>query len=269
MTKKRGELTFPAFFSNFSQVRTVHPIGNVFLEEMMKKIGVIVFVACIVIGLSFANFFSVGRFTNRLFHVDVDFSEKGAHGSGNVATEKRDLGGFRAVEVSGAFKVEIVWGKDFSVEVQADDNIVPLIDTHVSSDTLYIELEKGVSTKNDMIVRVTAPNIDRVESSGASKVNLSDIKTDSLSIQASGASKIVASGETAKLDIEISGASGVDAEQLRASNVSVDASGASKATVNATSELQADASGASKILYTGEPATVNKDESGGSRITKK
>jgi hypothetical protein len=236
---------------------------------MMKKIGVIVFIACIVIGLSFANFFSVGGLTNRLFHVNVDFSEKGAHGSGNIATEKRDLDGFRSVEVSGAFKVEIVAGKDFSVEVQADDNIIPLVDTHVSGETLYIELDKGVSTKNDMIVRLTAPNIDQVESSGASKVNLSDIRNDSLNIQASGASKIVVSGETSKLEIEISGASGVDAEQLRASNVRVDASGASKATVNATGELQAAASGASKILYTGEPATVNKDESGGSRVTRK
>lgn len=235
----------------------------------MKKFGAIAFVACIVVGLAFANFFSMGGLTTRLFNFNVNFGGKGVSGSGNVATERRDIGGFNAVEVSGVFQVEIVAGKDFSIEVQADDNVIPMIETNVGSNTLRIELNQKVSTKSELIVRITAPNIECVDASGASKVNASGIKSDSFNVETSGASKIVLSGETAKLDIEASGASSVDAEQLRAVRANVDASGASKVTVNVTNELLAEASGASKILYTGEPATVDKDQSGGSSISKK
>ena len=57
-------------------------------------------------------------------------------------------------------------GKDFSVEVQADDNILPLIETNVNGSTLQIDLRDKASTHSDMIVRITAPNIERVETTG-------------------------------------------------------------------------------------------------------
>ena len=234
----------------------------------MKKIGVIVFAVCIVVGLAFANFFSFGRLTNRLFNFKIDV---GSHttGSGNSASEKRGVSGFTAVEVSGVFQVEIVAGKEYSIEIQADDNILPLIETNVSGDTLRIGLEHSVKTRNDMIVRITAPNIKRVQASGAAKINASGIKNDSFSVDTSGASKVVLIGETAKLDIHVSGASNIDAEQLPAVNVNIDSSGASKIAVNATGELHTQASGASRITYTGNPRSVDNHTSGASSITKK
>ena len=85
--------------------------------------------------LSLANFFSFGRLSGKLFNVKLDVGS-GVSGSGRVATDKRDVKGFSSVDVSGIFQVEIVSGKDFSVEVQADDNILPLIQTNVDGDTL-------------------------------------------------------------------------------------------------------------------------------------
>ena len=123
----------------------------------MKKIGFIVFAVCIVVGLAFANFFSVGRVTSQLFNFKVNIGDR-VTGSGNSASERRDVAGFNEVEVSGAFQVEIVAGKDFSVELQADDNILPLIQTKVDGNTLQIELAQSVRSKSEMIVRISAPN---------------------------------------------------------------------------------------------------------------
>jgi hypothetical protein len=234
----------------------------------MKKIGLIVFAVCIVVGLAFANFFNVGRVTSQLFNFKVDIGDR-VSGSGNSATERRDVSGFNEVEVSGVFQVEIVAGKDFSVEVQADDNILPLVQTKVNGDTLQIELEQSVKPKSEMILRISAPNIERVQSSGAANINASGIKNEEFSVDTSGASKINLSGETAKLDIHVSGASKIDAEQLSASAVNIDSSGASKIAVNATNEIRTEASGASKITYTGDPKIVENQTSGASSITKK
>ena len=48
-----------------------------------------------------------------------------------------------------------------------------------------------------------------------------------------------------------------------------DASGASNATVSASNDLKVDASGASKISYTGEPKNIKQNSSGASSVTKK
>lgn len=238
------------------------------LEEVMKKIGLIVFAVCIVVGLAFANFFSFGRITNRLFNFKVDIGNN-VRGSGNVGSEKRGVSGFTSVDVSGVFQVEIVAGKDYSVEVQADDNLLPLIETKTDGNVLRIDLSEKASTRNDMIVRITAPNIERVETTGAAKVTASGISNDSFAIDSTGASKVNLSGETAKLDIDITGASLVDAEQLKAVNVDIQASGASKINVNVSGTLHTEASGASRIVYSGDPKSVDNHQSGASSISKK
>jgi hypothetical protein len=234
----------------------------------MKKIGIIVFIVCIVVGLSLANFFSSGRISPKLFNFKFDVGNS-VSGSGKVATDKRDVKGFTSVDVSGVFQVEIVSGKDYSVEVQADDNILPLIETNVSGSTLQIDLKDKASTRSDMVVRITAPNIERVETTGASKVTASGIKNDSFSINTTGASKVYLTGETANLDIDVTGASLVDAEQLNAAIANIQASGASKINVNVSGELHSEASGASRIVYSGDPKTVDNHQSGASSISKK
>jgi hypothetical protein len=234
----------------------------------MKKFGVIAFIVCIVIGLAFANFFSFGRLSNRLFNVKLDIGNQ-VSGSGNVKSEKRDATGFNNIEVSGIFQVEIVSGKEFSVEVQADDNILPLINTEVRGDTLEIGLSQAVSTHNDMIVRITAPDIEKVQTSGASKVSASGIKNDEFSLDTSGASKVTLAGETQHLNIDVSGASNIDAENLSAVRADIDASGASKIAVNVSGELHSSASGASRIVYSGDPKTIDNHQSGAGSVSRK
>ena len=233
----------------------------------MKKIGLIVFVVCVVVGLSLANFFSFGRLSEKPFGIKIDFGRQ--TGSGNIVSQKREVSNFKSVDVSSAFVVEIVAGKDFSVEVQADDNLLPLIETSVSGGTLHIGTEKSVSTKNDMIVRITAPEIEKIEASGACKVNASGITNKSLTIDTSGASKISVTGETSELSVEVSGASNIDTDQLKTVNANIEASGASKVYVNVSGDLHAQASGASRIVYSGEPRSLDVDKSGGGSVTRK
>jgi hypothetical protein len=116
---------------------------------------------------------------------------------------------------------------------------------------------------------VTAPDIDHLDVSGASKVSLSGTRNSELGIQVSGMSKLKLEGETTELNIEVSGASSVDAESLRSKTATVDASGTSKVSVFVSESLNSEASGASKILYSGNPANVEKETSGVSSVHQK
>lgn len=132
----------------------------------MKKIGFLLFLVALVIGIAFSGAFSFGLgpkgdFSFALF--------KGVTGSGNIETAKRDVADFDRLEVSGVFDVEVTRGDAYSVEVTADDNILPLIRTEVDDRTLSIFADAKISKSSKLRVVITAPNIEYAETSGVFK----------------------------------------------------------------------------------------------------
>lgn len=227
----------------------------------MKKIGLIIFITALAIGVIVANVFSFGSFS---FKSPFSISIGKIKGSGNFVTEKRQVSDFTKVDVSGAFEVEIIAQKDFAVEVDADDNLLKIIKTEVKGDTLEIGRDKSFSSRHRIKIRVYAPNIEDLDVSGASKINLVNINNESLNIETSGASSVKIKGQTENLTLDMSGASQIEAKDLSAKQVSVDGSGASQANIFVSETLSADLSGASQVKYSGNPTEINKNTSGGS-----
>ncbi|MBV9217651.1 MAG: DUF2807 domain-containing protein [Acidobacteria bacterium] len=228
----------------------------------MKKIGLLIFVGCLVVGLVCANMFSFGKTSAKFFNFEMNFG--GVKGSGNVATDSRSVGEFHGIQVGGVYQMEVTAGKEYSVEVTADDNILPLIRTEVSGGILKISSSEHVSPKNVMKIKVTAPDIDSLDVSGVANVSLTGVKNAALSIDSSGASKVHVDGTTAKLTVDVSGATSIDADGLTAENATVGASGASSVSVNVTGNLKSNASGASKIRYSGTTNVESKTTGAGS-----
>lgn len=193
----------------------------------------------------------------------------GIKGSGNAKTETRNVSGFKEIKAGGAVNLEIIVQKDFSVSIEADDNLLEHIKTEVSGDTLSISPKDSISPKTKIKVKISMPELTNLDISGASTANVSGAKTDSLKLNASGASKINIDGETKSLDAKASGASKIEAENLRTENAKADSSGASTVTVAPTGDLDAEASGASTVIYTTEPKNIKQNASGASSIKKK
>jgi Putative auto-transporter adhesin, head GIN domain len=225
----------------------------------MKKIGILIFGLALIIGVISSFSTSFGSFSFRTPKVV---------GSGVIKTQLRNVVDFNEVKASGAMNVEILAGETFLVEVEADDNLIEHIITELDGETLKIYTENRLSAKSKIVVRVSMPNLKEANVSGASKMNISGIQNEDLSLRASGASKINIKGETKSLDIDISGASKIDAEALIAESVKAEASGASSAVINATQQLDADASGASKISYIGDLKDIREHTSGASSVKK-
>lgn len=232
----------------------------------MKKIGILIFAAAIIIGVCVSGLFSFGPASKPFFNFSFNKTTKG---SGAVSAENRDVAGFKGIDVSGAFQVEITAQKEFAVEVEADDNLLPKIRTEVRGGVLHIETEGRISSENPLKVRISAPDINDIDASGASRISAAGISNTQLQIHSSGASKIKLSGETAKLSIDTSGASEIDAEGLKTGTAAIDSSGASYISVFAVDELNADLSGASRVVYAGNPKNVQKKTSGASSIREK
>jgi len=192
----------------------------------------------------------------------------GVRGSGVRKTEQRDLPVFSAIETSGAFDVDVNCQKPASVEIEADDNILPLVQTDVRGGVLYVSTTKSYSSSGGIKLRITVPDLASVKSTGAGKFNISGVKNDKFEIRSTGAATVVASGQSKSVKISSTGAGKIDAHELRASDADVSVTGAAAVDVYATDELDVNVSGAGRVTYSGNPK-VNKKVSGAGQVIKK
>ncbi len=232
----------------------------------MKKIGFIIFVTALVAGIVIANFTSIGSDVVRAPFSFILGSH--IHGSGNLVTEKRKTGDFKAVDVGGNLNIEIVQSEKVSVTVEADDNILPAIKTEVYDGVLRIWSESKYKTSHSVAIRISAPSVEEIETSGVARATFTGINNESIRVNSSGASKVSLSGSINSLEVEMSGASKIYASKLKAERASIDGSGASSAEVEVVSYLSANLSGASGVSYKGDPAEIKKSVSGAANVSK-
>lgn len=193
----------------------------------------------------------------------------GIQGSGTAKTETRNVSGFKGIKAGGAINLDITFKPEYTVTVEADDNLLEYITTEVDGSALVIGIKDSVSSKSKINIKITMPELTDLDISGASTANVSGFKGDKLVAGFSGASKAKIDGEVREFNGRASGASSIDAANLKAENADVNSSGASSITVNASGDLKADASGASKVLYIGDPKSLKQNASGASSVKKK
>jgi hypothetical protein len=191
-------------------------------------------------------------------------------GSGARKTERRDVGDFNRLVVEGAYRVEVSCGGPRSLEIEADDNLLPLIKTDVEGGRLRVHSDsRGMKTETMPRLRVSVSDLSEVSIPGASDFSLEGLDNDAFKLNVEGASKFRASGDTSKLDITLNGAGLVDARELRADRVNVVNNGAGTVSVHALDSLDATVNGVGTIDYYGDPKAVNPKVNGIGRITKK
>lgn len=193
-------------------------------------------------------------------------------GSGKLQKQKRDVGSFTSISAEGAFDIEVVCQEAQSIEIEGDDNVLPLITTVVSNNVLHLTNSRGYSVSHPITIRISVPDLVAVTASGAGNVDVSGLKNEKFQISANGAPTIKASGSTGVLNIDAKGAATINTHRLRATQVVVDAKGVSNVEVYASEQLDATVAGPSHVIYAGDaavhktvhgPGSVEKKESGG------
>jgi len=107
----------------------------------------------------------------------------------------------------------------------------------------------------------------KLSASGASTFK-GDVSADKMSYDINGASTTDVDGTTTELIVSASGASNFRGGDLQAVSCTIQATGASSANINVSKTIDATASGASSIHYTGD-ATISKIDVSGSSTVKK
>jgi hypothetical protein len=188
-------------------------------------------------------------------------------GSGNVITEEREVEPFHGIELAGTGTVIVDITGTESLTVEADDNILPELQTTVSNGTLILEPGRSVDPTGDIVYTVTAATLDSVAISGSGEIVVTGADSSEFAVDISGSGRVEAAGNVETgLDVGISGSGEFDGENLVASEGRVEVSGSGTAVVNVTDHLSLSLSGSGEIEYIGAPA-VEVDKTGSGTIT--
>ncbi|SIT89416.1 head GIN domain-containing protein [Pontibacter indicus] len=208
-------------------------------------------------------------------------------GEGEPVSQNRKMSGFKGIDVSGGFAVELTQSGSEGVRIEAQENLLGSIKTEVKNGVLHIYTSDNISTNKGLKAYVSIKELNAIDISGgvkvkgnstfksdAFKMDLSGgsnitlaLNTKKLTANMSGASKVLLSGRADEVRMDMSGASKVDAVELEAKNVHVEASGASNVKVFAKNQLNVNASGATKVAYKGDPS-VTSSVSAAAKISK-
>jgi hypothetical protein len=209
------------------------------------------------------------------------------HGSGNIVSETREIKDFEKVSLEGIGNLIIEQGDKESITIEAEDNIIPKIETTVRNGILVIDYKRpyfNIIPTKDIKFHLKVKNLSSINLSGAGNVECDKFETDKLKINTSGAGKIKfnvtaidfevdisgagsaeLSGKVEEQKIDISGAGNYQAKDLESKNCTISISGIGSATVNATENLDITISGVGNVNYIGSPK-INQEINGPGRI---
>jgi hypothetical protein len=210
-------------------------------------------------------------------------------GSGKAATEARDASGFAAISLRGDIDLVVRQGARDHVQVTADDNLLPLLQTVIEGSddqrTLVIQWPRGQSirTRAKTVVTVDVVKLTALASSGSGDIKVEALKTPELALSISGSSDarlhrldterlrvsiagsgdVQVSGKASKLSLSITGSGDVQARELVADDVEIAIAGSGDASVQAGKTLAVSIAGSGDVEYAGG-ATITKSRIAGS-----
>ncbi len=197
-------------------------------------------------------------------------------GSGRIVKQVRQVGSFNGLSLGLPGHVELHIGNTEGVTVEADDNLLPLVETVVENGMLKIRPIKRNMNLNTKSIRVVvqARSIERlalggsgtidadplrarqldVDLGGSGTIKLKGVESDAMAVSLGGSGDLQAArGTVGKLTVSIGGSGDVDLGRVQANSASVTIAGSGEATVWPRNELSATIAGSGDVNYYGDP----------------
>ncbi|WP_454774104.1 head GIN domain-containing protein [Janthinobacterium tructae] len=196
-------------------------------------------------------------------------------GSGKLQKQTREVGSFHGVALNVPGTVELRIGNTDSVTIEADDNILPLIETAVENGTLRIRPAKRNANfrQSSLTIVIQARQVERISVGGSGSITATGLRAEKLRFDVGGSGSIdareldsravavaiggsgnfKASGKTEQLTASIGGSGNIQAGRLAAREVQVSIGGSGEAQVWAKDDLSISIGGSGEVSYYGEP----------------
>ena len=212
--------------------------------------------------------------------------EPSVKGNGNVTEEIRQVKDFDQIQVSRGMNVYITQGSPAKVVVIADNNLHELIETEVEGGVLKIYSNGDIRRAEEKKVMVTVEKLRGVSATTGSNVysqnqvmaqdmelsantgsNLTmEVNAQNLEAECSTGSNIILSGLAKKAELQGSTGANLKGQELKTGHCIMRASVGASVFASVSERLEAKASTGGSIVYYGEPASTEIENSTGGNV---
>ncbi|SFB37594.1 Putative auto-transporter adhesin, head GIN domain [Collimonas sp. OK607] len=193
-----------------------------------------------------------------------------------VVRVERQVGSFQQLEVADAVNVYLTQGPVKPAVIEAEANLVPLVELEISGSVLKVHLKRNssFSSRHDINVYLSTPDVNalsiygsgdlkvvgKLSSKDSIKMAISgsgslsgELNTPTVAASIAGAGDIKVKGKTRDLKVSIAGSGDYDGFGLLAENTSVSIVGSGDAHVYASKNLEVSTAGSGDVSYSGDP----------------
>jgi len=210
-------------------------------------------------------------------------------GSGNVKHETRTIGHFNGLSVALPGDVDVRTGNTEGITIEADDNLLPLIETVVEDGTLKIRPRRNANINaRHLKIVVQARELERVALAGSADIEVDSVRGarmkfdiggsgeikvkrvegESLNVNLGGSGELEVEGGSARsMSVSIGGSGDIDLKGVRADSASVSLAGSGDATLWVRNSLNVTVAGSGTVGYYGDPQ-VSKSTVGSGTVRR-
>jgi hypothetical protein len=192
----------------------------------------------------------------------------GIMGNGHIVTDTRSVADFSEIEADGGFQIEWRSGSP-SVTITTDQNLLQYITTENEDHRLRLHSRGNLWPSHHINVVISSTSRSGAKLTGAAQLTANQLSGPSFAVESTGAAKVQLDGRVDDLITDMTGASKLDAASLQTRTAEISSTGASKAEVAVSESLKVSITGAGKVVYSGNPSTVEKHVSGAGSIRHK
>jgi len=192
----------------------------------------------------------------------------GIMGNGHIVTDTRTVSDFSEIESGGAFQIEWRSGPP-SLSITTDENLLRYISNENIDHRLRLHSRGNLWPTHHINVLISSPTRSGAKLTGAARLTANQLSGHSFAIESTGAAKIFLDGSVDELITDMTGASKLEANSLKTKTAEISSTGASHAEVAASETLKVSITGAGKVIYSGNPPTIEKHISGAGSIRHK
>jgi len=187
---------------------------------------------------------------NGSVHFASAFGANAIEGNGQSQLETRPVSSVGKLDINGPVRVEVRVGAGPSLQVEAESNLLSLVHTEVSGDTLHIFVTGSFHSNSGLRVIYTTPQLSQINASGSGRLIVAGLNGAGLYLDQNGSRSTELRGSVDRLDLQVRGSGSIDASGLN--------SGATQASLSGSGRLDLG-------QIHGDSLDVNVNGSGGVR----
>ncbi|MFL7840321.1 MAG: head GIN domain-containing protein [Candidatus Promineifilaceae bacterium] len=214
---------------------------------------------------------------------------RSVRGTGDMASEEREVTDFSAVDLAGIGTVVVEFGDEAALRIEAEENLMPYLESTVEDNTLTLGIREGVNilptqgifyylTVRDLaeitvsgLGKVDVPRLEgtttAINVTGGGDINIEELQAKDLIVLISGLGDLtIDGGEVTDQNVTITGGGNYKASELASEAANISITGLGSAAVWARYTLNASITGGGSVRYNGHPQ-VTKNITGLGEVT--